>query len=58
LLAAWLAGHAGGKDTMGLFWLSAASRTVLAVNGMGLAGALHGKLGLCPSYWRPSLRPC
>jgi hypothetical protein len=35
LLAAWLAGHAGGKDTMGLFWLSAASLTVLAVNGMG-----------------------
>ncbi|CAK9201420.1 unnamed protein product [Sphagnum troendelagicum] len=58
LLAAWWAGHAGGKDTMGLFWWSAASRTVLAVNGMGLAGTLHGKLGLCPSYQRPSLRPC
>ncbi len=58
LLAAWLAGHTGGKDIMGLFWLSATSCTVLAVDGMGLAGAPHGKLGLCHSYWRPSLRPC
>jgi biotin transport system substrate-specific component len=37
LLAAWLAGHASGKDIMGLFWLSAASLTVLAVGGMRLA---------------------